>query len=729
MKNNNQAVVRKIARKSLASSRGRNIFLVLAIFLTTFMLGTIISLSVSYMESQNIFLLRLFGTPSHATITGVTENQIEQIKNLDYVSVYSVSINAADVQDGGYLNGETVILEWCDDVEWETFIKPAISNIAGSYPKNYDEIMVPSHILENMGINKPTIGMDITITYQINENSPQTQTFKLSGYYKSYAYLRFGDVERMYISQEFIEKSGCAVEDSRSIQILFTDKKRSAEYSERFIKDTELLLYGSTASISTRIFSEKTTDGIYYVFAVIAVFLIIAGFLIIYNIMSVSVSRDIRFYGLMKTIGMTPKQIRNTVLQQILRLCAVGIPAGLLFSGLVSFIVVPWFINTSSYDLMRAGGAAVSFNPLIFIGAAVVALLTALLGAFNPARKATEISPIESVRFSEYGYERENVRSSKFNSLKVAWRNVFRIPKRAFLVFCSMFIGMTMFLLVTTILGSTDMDVYVELSTANIDGDIYLINRMPDYAMAYNLDNLQAFTPELMERLNSLPGLTDMDIRYARKILTDSGYLDMEGNPYYRTDFVYESDESEESVIYDIALYIEKDAQKQALGMIKEWTKSNQYIQYRSGIEIRGETEQLKNTLMIMGGSISAILWFIGILNFINIISTNILTRRHELALLESIGQSKKQSKKMLTAEGIVYAVITLLLVCILGGLITYGLFLLIAAEFDYAIFSFPYIPLIVMTFVVFSICLIIPQIVYRSVSKLTIVERLREVE
>ena len=67
--------------------------------------------------------------------------------------------------------------------------------------------------------------------------------------------------------------------------------------------------------------------------AAIAAFLLLViftGYLIIYNIFQISVTGDIRFYGLLKTIGTTPRQLKRMIRQQAFLLCVVGIPAGLL---------------------------------------------------------------------------------------------------------------------------------------------------------------------------------------------------------------------------------------------------------------------------------------------------------------------------------------------------------------------------------------------------------------
>lgn len=555
---------------------------------------------------------------------------------------------------------------------------------------------------------------------------------------------------------------------------------------------------------------DNEIEPIIYVLAMMVILLVIDGSLLIYNVMSVSVSRDIRFYGLLRTIGMLSKQVKRMVLQQILWICAVGIPLGLFFSGLISQIAVPMFL--SMYTKFSLAGYSISFHPLIYIGAAFFSLITAMTGAFRPAWKAARVSPMEAVRFSEYGYIRKKIHTSAFSPIKMAWRNVFRVPKQTTLVFCGLFLGITIFMAVSVILGSTSVDMFVKEAAANIKGDIYLKNGMQEL---YEFDDINVFTPELMNSLNELPGVTEMRVSYIHKIRMDiadtqgdihnlpgyvygvdakgvaelnkelehpideaafergefviirdiwkdplsvadtvdfyignmetpvsfalGGVLPSEFVAYYGTGYnripsVYMSVSLlkklvGEPAVYEIEIDIERSVQKQALSLVNKWTAGHSNIILRSGIEIQEEAENIIFTLTVIGNCISAIFWLTGVLNFINIIIASILSRRHELALLESVGQSARQSKRMLIYEGLIYASVTLLLVGAIGGVITYGLFSFLSQQFEYIKFTFPFSSFFMMVFVVFAICLGIPRLAYYFVSRATIVERLREAE
>ena len=91
----------------------------------------------------------------------------------------------------------------------------------------------------------------------------------------------------------------------------------------------------------------------------------VSGYLIIYNIFQISVVNDIQFYGKLKTLGTTGKQIRKLLYAQAGRLCLWGIPIGLLLGyGLGSLLVPVLILSERPF---------VSTSPLIFLGAAVFA--------------------------------------------------------------------------------------------------------------------------------------------------------------------------------------------------------------------------------------------------------------------------------------------------------------------------------------------------------------------
>ena len=106
---------------------------------------------------------------------------------------------------------------------------------------------------------------------------------------------------------------------------------------------------------------------------------------------------------------------------------------------------------------------------------------------------------------------------------------------------------------------------------------------------------------------------------------------------------------------------------------------------------------------------------------------TGVNTRLKELAIMESIGMTKKQIKKMLTFEGLYYAVITTLFISTIGMAIIYEVYNLTKEIADYAAFAFPVVPLALLLIFIFLVCLVTPTIVFKLLSKNSVTDRLRE--
>ena len=96
---------------------------------------------------------------------------------------------------------------------------------------------------------------------------------------------------------------------------------------------------------------------------------------------------DIRFYGLLKTIGTTPRQLRRVIRAQALMLSLAGIPVGLLLGWLLGGVLTP--VVTAR---LNSVAAVTSADPRLFIGSALFALITVFLSCRRPGRMAANRS-------------------------------------------------------------------------------------------------------------------------------------------------------------------------------------------------------------------------------------------------------------------------------------------------------------------------------------------------
>ena len=166
-----------------------------------------------------------------------------------------------------------------------------------------------------------------------------------------------------------------------------------------YSSDTEAPNYINAGVNPLYLSSEKSTGTgtILALICILAAFLL-TGYLIIYNIFQISVLRDLHFYGLLKTIGTTDRQIRSILSRQAWILSLIGIPIGLGGGFFIGKALLPLLIEQTSFS---AAYATVSPNPLIIVAAALFALLTVKISIRKPVKMAAKVSPIEALRYTD----------------------------------------------------------------------------------------------------------------------------------------------------------------------------------------------------------------------------------------------------------------------------------------------------------------------------------------
>lgn len=366
--NNNQAVIKKITKRSLKRNRVRNIFAVAAIILTTFMISTVFGIGISFIKNYQIMNNRLMGTLANTELANPTDSQVSKLKKLKYFNSVGYEIKAGKV----CLNNE-------DSINTSIAMKYLSSE---DYEKQ-NEIMISEIGLKFLNKKNVKIGDTINLKYRINDKE-YTSDFVISGTFKTFGIVQ--ETGYIYVSKEYVNKNKLSLEDNGELLMNIKSKyKNNANDTlkhEISLKDKQKFKFSFEQD-------QDNQDSVVVSLAlasIISLFVILSGYLLIYNILYIAVVKDTNFYGLLKTIGTSPSQIKKIVKGQSLRLSLIGIPIGLLLSILVSFVVVPVAIKGLSGGTYYGSAmpSEISFNPLIFIIAALFSLLTVAISCRKP---------------------------------------------------------------------------------------------------------------------------------------------------------------------------------------------------------------------------------------------------------------------------------------------------------------------------------------------------------
>ncbi len=152
-------------------------------------------------------------------------------------------------------------------------------------------------------------------------------------------------------------------------------------------------------------------------------------------------------------------------------------------------------------------------------------------------------------------------------------------------------------------------------------------------------------------------------------------------------------------------------------------------LNYESRYTYAGEFESFRNMFMMMGSILSLIVGLIGILNFLNAVLTGIIARHREFAMLQSIGMTGKQLKKMLVLEGLCYTVGSVVISFILAVITSPLVANVIESMFWFFEYHFIITPLFIMIPVFVLLGILLPLTSYHFLARKSIVERLREAE
>lgn len=185
---------------------------------------------------------------------------------------------------------------------------------------------------------------------------------------------------------------------------------------------------------------------------------------------------------------------------------------------------------------------------------------------------------------------------------------------------------------------------------------------------------------------------------------------------------------SKETKIFRIAFdVIDSSYNEEIMATLQSMTSSVSGITIQSRYEKQQEIEGYLLTSKVLATGLSAVFLLIGIMNFINTMVVSVNTRKHEFAILESVGMTKKQIRKVLLLEGGYYWSISFLLLITLGT----GIYIPIYAAFEqmvpYATFSYPITSLLIIATIILFVCSITPIMAFKEDIVQSVVERLRQ--
>ena len=518
MINNNGAVVRKLSNRSLKNNRMRNLFAVAAIALTGILFTAVFSLVGGAMQAAQESTMREVGGRFHAGLKGATKEQYEKVAADPMVakSSYNIFIGTADN-----------IVKWSAEIRYlpeeDTLHDMFIELEEGHLPAAENEIVVNTFVFDELHLPYK-LGEKIPLTFRFLDQTIEDE-FIVSGWYR-------GDyvshASELFVSEDYWKKLKGPLTDEDFLRwreahpedrdvglyagnVFFDkasnldDKIRTVIINAGYEPETELDYGVNWAYMSSRAESADPFAVMMILSAVLVI--LITGYLIIYNIFQISVISDIRFYGLLKTIGTTTRQIRRLVRRQAILLSAIGIPIGLAAGYGIGKCALPFVLSISDYS---GADASLRFNPWILVFSAAFSFLTVFLSSRKPAKIAGSISPIEAVKYTEAGLQgkaagrkkKRHAARRRFSAVSMALSNLTRNKRTTAVVITVISFSMILLSIIMTAVGSFRIEQFME---QRITGDFMLGNINLTSSALHSGD--VEIAPEYLELADAQPGI------------------------------------------------------------------------------------------------------------------------------------------------------------------------------------------------------------------------------
>lgn len=831
--NNNRLVLKLLAKRSLKAQK--NTIAVLAIMLATLLFTSLFTIAISLQTAMQESNMRTTGTSAHAGIKRLSWEEYEKLSSDTGIKDigYSIIIGNAVGDD---FNKTPTELRYGDETYSElTFNTPD----TGHLPEQKNEIATSRIVLDAMGLpDKVGTQMELTFT---TDTDTFTDTFTLCGIWD-------GDAvayrQTMLLSKAYAEQVAPVIHGETDgttppvgtgyidavmmMPTAWNIEKQALEVTSKYGLDERVSINDAyqmaTVNLSSML---PLVAGIAVIF--------IAGYLLIYNVFYISIAQDIRFYGMLKTLGTTARQIRKIVYKKAIKLSLMGIPIGLLLGWPIGRLLLPAIVNMLTDDIR----VVTTVNPLIFLVAIVFSAITVFISCQKPAILAAKISPMEALHYIEQtGGKKKQRRSKHISTMMMAKNNLTRNKKKVMIVTLSFVLSIVLLNSVYTYVTSFDFDKFVAdfsltdftvsdttvinnyapYNTANVSQDFISqtesLHGLEDIGNIYLWTSKQPLSENDLARLQELSasssdianelenyrvrqehgvnvyGLDDFPTEYVQVL---DGELNTEqwkaGTGVYVTPLRMMGDGSlclykpgdQISVtqldgtnkVYDVLAVVripsalqtplqvdmgldyifptnellgnmvpaDQPAMKTIFNVdhehqlatenwLKNYTKNTDTsLDYLSKVTLRQNFDRMINMFRLVGGTLCAILALIGILNFINSITTSILSRYREIAMLQSVGMTGWQVKQILIYEGIGYSILGLLGSLILSVIASLTVVRMMGVELTYFTWHFTLLPVFLCIIPLLLITAIVPLVCYNKMAQKTVVERLRIAE
>ncbi len=472
-----------LAWRELLAQRVTSVLILLAIVLST-MMTAVIGQSAGVLAAMREQQAIAIGGDRHAGLVQMDREQLAALQSdprLSFVGSFVV-LGSAKLDNTLSLG----LSEFQEDVK---AVYPSISAIKeGRLPQAPMEIALPEDVLEYLGFSGrlgETLSLPLSKALRhgvMTQSHDFTADLTLVGItrsnYMSYAagvvngIVGPGTAEALLPEEYFYYNVDIKVADKGAFQSTMDSlvsalniPQLDTTYNIPYL-DALGIRYDSKAADVM----DASDEGFSYLLAagiLVGVLLLLAAGLVIYNILKIAVSRRMTQYGILRAMGAEKGQLYFLVIAQILSLCALGIPLGLLLGSLsakgiltaaTGLLSPEIFLARDAGELDRLIAENSGGKGFFLLASAAVTLLFALAAALPAARHAAKVAPTVAISGTQVKIRRRNRKEKRIRNFEAFYArlNLRRSRGRTAITVLSLVMSVTVFIALQSAVGLLD---------------------------------------------------------------------------------------------------------------------------------------------------------------------------------------------------------------------------------------------------------------------------------
>lgn len=458
-------IFNKVTLQGMKKSRSRTIVTIIGVVLSAAMITAVATFGVSLLNYLVNGASQNFGG-WHIQFLNVDSSFVNERNHDNKVADTATFENIGYTKLDGGKNPNKPYL-FIAGFNKKTFDTVPINLISGRLPENSEEIIVPMSVEANGGVKfseGDTLSLDVGTRMDGNKNLDQhnpyisekeiltpksKKTYKVVGICQRSSFEEHSAPGYTLITKA--DEQGKA--DSFSTFVTLKNPRDVHDYASTIAKSHNYAFNDKVLQFMGLSDDKVFNTFLYSVGCILVAIIMIGSIFLIYNSFNISLNERTRQFGILSSVGATPKQLRNSVLFEGLCIGAIGIPIGVI-TGIASIKLVISIVAKNFGSIMYDNvPLTLTLSIPVILGASVLSMITILISAYIPARKAASTPVMESIRqTNDVKIESKAVKTSKLSQRiydlegTLALKNFKRNKKRYRSIVLSLILSVVLFI-------------------------------------------------------------------------------------------------------------------------------------------------------------------------------------------------------------------------------------------------------------------------------------------